>query len=133
MTNEKVKRKKLKIATFGHIWILSRDDEIEIIVEEFATRMIEHGYQAICYNWTQHHVSGKDSDDSVSSEYKGVRFKSVYLIDKKFFLQFWKLHSEDVMWFISPQRKCAQWFSCLISSVKEVSQWFMNSRYNFSK
>lgn len=50
--------------------------------------MIEQGYQLICYNWTQHYVSGKDFDDSVSSEYKGVRLnQSIWLI-RSFFYNF---------------------------------------------
>lgn len=83
MTNEKVNAKKLRIAMVGHKCIPSREGGIEIVVEELSTRMVEQGHQVTCYNRKGHHVSGKEFDDSALSEYKGVRLKSVYTIDKK--------------------------------------------------
>ena len=83
MMNEKANKKKLKIAMLGQKRIPSREGGIEIVVEELSTRMVVLGHQVTCYNRKGHHVSGKEFDDSASSEYKGVRLKSVCTIDKK--------------------------------------------------
>jgi len=78
--------KHLKIAMLGHKRIPSREGGIEIVVEELSTRMVERGYQVVCYNRKGHHVSGKDYDDfikSKSEKYKGVVLKYVATINRK--------------------------------------------------
>lgn len=76
---------KLNICMLGHKRIPSREGGIEIVVEELATRMVQMGHSVTCFNRRGHHVSGKEFDgkqESVS-EYKGVKIKSVFTIDKK--------------------------------------------------
>ncbi len=77
------KEKKLNIAMLGHKRIPSREGGIEIVVEELSTRMVLQGHSVTCYNRSGHHVSGKEFDTSNLSEYKGVRLKSVFTIDRK--------------------------------------------------
>ncbi len=79
MTEEK----KLNIAMLGHKRIPSREGGIEIVVEELSTRMVQQGHNVTSYNRSGHHVSGKEFDTSNLSEYKGVRLKSVFTIDRK--------------------------------------------------
>ncbi len=81
----KERKEKLKIALLGHKRIPSRESEIEFVVEESSTRMVERGYQVICYNSKGYHVSGKEFDDIALSEYKGVHLESVFTIYKKGF------------------------------------------------
>jgi glycosyltransferase involved in cell wall biosynthesis len=76
-------KKKLDIAMLGHKRIPSREGGIEVVVEELATRMVERGHKVTCYNRKGHHVSGKDFDKIAPSEYKGIRLKTVFTIDKK--------------------------------------------------
>ena len=77
------KEKKLNITMLGHKRIPSREGGIEIVVEELSTRMVEQGHTVTCYNRRGHHVSGKEFDNANLSEYKGVRLKSVFTIDRK--------------------------------------------------
>ena len=77
------KKNELKIAILGHKRIPSREGGIEIVVEELGTRMVQQGHNVTCYNRSGHHVSGKEFDSSNLSEYKGVRLKSVFTIDRK--------------------------------------------------
>ena len=74
---------KLNIAMLGHKRIPSREGGIEIVVEELSTRMVKLGHQVICFNRKGHHVSGSEFDGSQLSEYKGVKLKAVWTIDKK--------------------------------------------------
>ena len=76
-------RKKLKIAMLGHKRIPSREGGIEIVVEELSTRMVKLGHQVTCFNRKGHHVSGSEFDGSQLSEYKGVKLKPVWTLDKK--------------------------------------------------
>lgn len=75
--------KHLKIAMFGQKRIPSREGGIEIVVEELSTRMVQLGHEVTCYNRRGHHVSGKEFDKTNLREYKGVRLKSVFTLDKK--------------------------------------------------
>ncbi len=77
--------KKLNIAMLGHKRIPSREGGIEIVVEELSTRMVELGYQVTCYNRSGHHVSGSEFDSGRLKEYKGVKLKSVWTLDRKGF------------------------------------------------
>lgn len=74
---------KLNIAMIGHKRIPSREGGIEIVVEELSTRMVEAGHSVTCYNRSGHHVSGKEFDGSSIKEYKGVKLKSVFTINRK--------------------------------------------------
>ena len=74
---------KLNIAMLGHKRIPSREGGIEIVVEELSTRMVEAGHSVTCYNRAGHHVSGKEYDGGSLKEYKGVRLKSVFTINRK--------------------------------------------------
>ena len=74
---------KLKIAMLGHKRIPSREGGIEIVVEELSTRMVKKGHSVACYNRSGHHVSGKEFDGGSLKEYKGVKLKSVFTINRK--------------------------------------------------
>lgn len=74
---------KLKIAMLGHKRIPSREGGIEIVVEELSTRMIILGHSVTCYNRSGHHVSGKEFDGEALKEYKGVKLKSTFTINRR--------------------------------------------------
>lgn len=74
---------KLKIAMIGHKRIPSREGGVEIVVEELSTRMVKLGHQVTCYNRKGHHVSGSEYDNDRLSDYKGVKLKPVWTLDKK--------------------------------------------------
>lgn len=76
-------KKQLNIAMLGHKRIPSREGGIEIVVEELATRMVNLGNSVTCYNRKGHHVSGKEFDNGKLTDYKGVKLKSVFTINKK--------------------------------------------------
>lgn len=67
----------------GHKRIPSREGGIEIVVEELSTRMVKLGHSITCFNRKGHHVSGSEFDSSQLSEYKGVKLKPVWTLDKK--------------------------------------------------
>lgn len=71
------------IAMFGQKRIPSREGGVEIVVEELSTRMAARGHAVTCYNRKGHHVSGAEFDASAQKEYRGVRLKSVFTVDKK--------------------------------------------------
>lgn len=71
------------IAMFGQKRIPSREGGVEIVVEELSTRMAARGRAVTCYNRKGHHVSGAEFDASAQKEYRGVRLKSVFTVDKK--------------------------------------------------
>lgn len=75
-------KNKLSIAMLGHKRIPSREGGVEIVVEELSTRLAEMGHDVVCYNRKGHHVSGKQFDTEEISDYKGVRIKSVFTIQK---------------------------------------------------
>ena len=74
---------KLNIAMLGHKRIPSREGGIEIVVEELSTRIVKAGHSVTCYNRSGHHVSGKEFDGGSLKEYKGVKLKSVFTINRK--------------------------------------------------
>ncbi len=77
-------KQKLKIAMIGHKRIPSREGGIEVVVEELSTRMVNLGHDVTCYNRKGEHVSGNEfSVYNKINEYKGVRIKSVFTIDKR--------------------------------------------------
>lgn len=69
----------------GQKRIPSREGGIEIVVEELGTRMVRLGHEVTCYNRRGHHVSGKKYDTEKMKEYKGIRLKTVFTIDRKGF------------------------------------------------
>ena len=75
--------KQLRIAMLGQKRCPSREGGVEIVVEELATRMVQLGHKVTCYNRKGHHVSGKQFDTESIKEYKGIKLKEVYTIDKK--------------------------------------------------
>lgn len=77
------KKRKQCICMLGHKRIPSREGGIEVVVEKLATRMVQKGYEVVCYNRRGHHVSGAEYDEDVRSEYKGIKLKSVFTINKK--------------------------------------------------
>ena len=74
---------KMNIAMLGHKRIPSREGGIEIVVEELSTRMVKEGHCVTCYNRSGHHVSGKEFDGGSLEEYRGVKLKSVFTINRK--------------------------------------------------
>ena len=74
---------KMNIAMLGHKRIPSREGGIEIVVEELSTRMVNAGHYVTCYNRSGHHVSGKEFDGGSLEEYRGVKLKSVFTINRK--------------------------------------------------
>ena len=74
---------KINIAMLGHKRIPSREGGIEIVVEELSTRMVKEGHSVTCYNRSGHHVSGKEFDGCSLEEYRGVKLKSVFTINRK--------------------------------------------------
>ncbi len=75
--------KKLKIAMLGHKRIPSREGGVEIVVEELCSRMAEQGHIVTCYNRTGHHIGGQEYDTEKLREYKGIKLKYVWTLDKK--------------------------------------------------
>ena len=73
----------MKIAMLGHKRIPSREGGIEIVVEELSTRMVQKGHSVTCYNRKGHHIGGKEFDAKELKEYKGVKLKTVFTVDKK--------------------------------------------------
>ena len=74
---------KLNIAMLGHKRIPSREGGVEIVVEELSKRMVRLGHQVTCYNRKGHHIGGKEFDAAATSEYEGIRIKTVPTLDKK--------------------------------------------------
>lgn len=74
---------KLKIAMLGHKRIPSREGGIEVVVEELATRMVERGHTVTCFNRSGHNVAGAEFDRERHKEYKGVRIKKVFTINRR--------------------------------------------------
>ena len=73
----------MNIAMFGHKRIPSREGGIEVVVAELSTRMAALGHSVTCLNRSGHHVSGQEFDETKQTEYKGVKLKNVWTLDKK--------------------------------------------------
>lgn len=73
----------MKIAMIGHKRIPSREGGVEIVVEQLATRMVKKGHGVTCYNRSGQHVAGKEYSEKQKKEYKGVKLKKVFTINKK--------------------------------------------------
>jgi len=79
----KKEKKTLKIAMLGHKRIPSREGGVEIVVEELSVRMAALGHKVTCLNRAGKHVSGSEYSVEHQSEYKGVRIRTVWALDKK--------------------------------------------------
>ena len=75
----------MKIAMIGHKRIPSREGGVEIVVEELATRLVKEGYKVDVYNRRGKNVQDKnvDKDRKNIKEYKGIRIKTIFTINKK--------------------------------------------------
>ncbi len=73
----------MKIAMLGHKRIPSREGGVEIVVEELSTRMVAKGHDVTCYNRRGKHVMNSELKQEDIKEYKGVKIKKVWTIDKK--------------------------------------------------
>ena len=74
---------KLNIAMFGHKRIPSREGGIEVVVAELSVRMVALGHSVTCFNRSGHHVSGQEFDAEKTDEYRGVRLKNVWTLNKR--------------------------------------------------
>ena len=84
----KKKNGKLRIAMLGQKRVPSREGGIEVVVEELSTRMVQRGYEVTCFNRKGHHVSGVEYDVEMPKEYKGIRIKPVFTIERRGFAAF---------------------------------------------
>ncbi len=73
----------MRIAMIGQKRIPSREGGVEIVVEELSTRMVKKGHEVTCYNRGGKHVANKNEKIENKKEYKGVKLKKVFTIDKK--------------------------------------------------
>lgn len=73
----------MRIAMLGHKRIPSREGGIEVVVEELSTRMVDLGNEVVCYNRKGNSVAGSEFNGKRLGEYKGVKIKEVFTIDKK--------------------------------------------------
>lgn len=67
----------MRIAMLGHKRLPSREGGVEIVVEELATRMVARGHQVTCFN------RRKKKKKNEMKNFKGVRLKSVWTIDRR--------------------------------------------------
>ena len=71
-----------KIAMLGHKRIPSREGGVEVVVEELSTRMAAKGLDVTCFNRQGHHVSGVEFDIKKVDEYRGVKIREVFTVQK---------------------------------------------------
>ena len=76
-------KKKLKIALLGHKHVLSNEGGIEKVVRELSTRLVSNGCDVTCYDRKNKHVMDSTENLPTLSEYKGVKIKNCFTIDKK--------------------------------------------------
>lgn len=67
----------------GHKRMPSREGGIEVVVESLSTRMAKLGNEVTCYNRKGKHVLDKTVKNEKVEEYKGVKVKECFTIDKK--------------------------------------------------
>lgn len=73
----------MNIAMLGQKRIPSREGGVEVVVEELAVRMVQKGHHVTCFNRSGHHVAGADFDTERLKEYRGVRLREVFTINRK--------------------------------------------------
>lgn len=76
-------KKKLRIAMLGHKHVLSNEGGIEKVVRELSTRLVSNGCDVTCYDRKNKHVMDSTENLPTLSEYKGVKIKNCFTIDKK--------------------------------------------------
>lgn len=76
-------KKKLKIAMLGQKHVLSNEGGIEKVVREISTRLVRLGFDVTCYDRKNKHVMDSTENLPTLSEYKGVKIKNCFTIDKK--------------------------------------------------
>lgn len=76
-------KKKLRIAMLGHKHVLSNEGGIEKVVRELSTRLVSNGCDVTCYDRKNKHVMNSTESLPKLSEYKGVKIKNCFTIDKK--------------------------------------------------
>lgn len=81
--SKEAEENRLKIAMFGHKRIPSREGGVEIVVEELAVRMAEQGHSVTCYNRRGHHIAGEQYDGKSLHNYKGIKIKNVFTVNRK--------------------------------------------------
>lgn len=74
------KENKLRIAMIGHRQIPSREGGVEIVVEELSTRMVNKGYEVICYNRGGKQLMDKNDKKKKLREYKGVKIPRLFSV-----------------------------------------------------
>ncbi|MDO4681357.1 MAG: glycosyltransferase family 4 protein [Lautropia sp.] len=67
----------------GHKRVPSREGGVEVVVENLSWRMVQAGCEVTCFNRRGHHVSGCAFDAPVLDEYRGVRLKRLFTINRK--------------------------------------------------
>ena len=67
----------------GHKRIPSREGGVEVVVEELSTRMALLGHDVTVYNRSGKHALDKSKRCDNLKEYKNVKIKKVFTIDKK--------------------------------------------------
>lgn len=67
----------------GHKRIPSREGGVEVVVEELSTRLVEKGHEVDVYNRKGNNVADKKIKTKKLKEYKGVKIKTVFTINKK--------------------------------------------------
>lgn len=73
----------MHISMIGHKRIPSREGGVEIVVGELSTRMVKRKHQVTCYNRGGKHVMDKTINNEQLAEYKGVKIRTVWTIDRK--------------------------------------------------
>ncbi len=73
----------MKIAMLGHKRIPSREGGVEVVVEELATRLSKKGNEVVVYNRKGNNVADKNIKTKKLKEYKGVKIKTIFTINKK--------------------------------------------------
>ena len=67
----------------GHKRIPSREGGVEIVVEELATRLVENGNDVHVFNRKGNNVLDTNIKTKKLKEYKGIKIKTIFTINKK--------------------------------------------------
>lgn len=67
----------------GQKHVLSNEGGIEKVVRELSTRLVSNGCDVTCYDRKNKHVMDSTENLPTLSEYKGVKIKNCFTIDKK--------------------------------------------------
>ncbi|WP_392452220.1 glycosyltransferase family 4 protein [Streptococcus parasuis] len=76
-------KQKLRVAMLGHKHVLSSEGGVEKVVREISTRLVSLGCDVTCYDRQTKHVMDASTEILKISEYKGVKIRSCFTIDKK--------------------------------------------------